>query len=296
MPEATNARIHAPWDGITLVLALAALAALGSSPTRADVIPLLNASSVVSTSSVQTLAGPLTGTKIDIAPPSPQVWNGSAFSNVTDAPNSAFGLMTMSFSADASGLRVFSGGASNVINDGVNKGVANLNVFFIANTVQNAAFAISLVLHNLNGNAGALLFPIDVRGDVPYRVLGANWGTTSTSGRIAPGTYLVSAWAKYDSTSLSGTAPTFSVDANFTDVTNPLVASQPAPQTKAVGSSSSFSVGSNSPFASFSATSAPTFQWRRNLVDLVDGATISGAITNHPVISSTAYADSGSTT
>lgn len=294
MPETIRVHDRARWRSIAPMLALALLADFSGSPSRADVIPLLNASSCVSSSTVQTITGPLTDTKVDIAPPSPlEAWNGNAFSNVTDAPNSAFGLMTMSFSADPTGLRVFSGGAANVFNEGMNKGAANLNLFFQATSVQNADISIMLVQHDLPGHAGALLFPFDVQGNVPYRVLGVNWGTTSTSGRIPPGIYLLSAWAKYDSTGLTGGAPTFQVDALFTDVTNPLVATQPTPQTTAVGSPSSFSVGTNGAVAGFSPTITSTFQWRRNLVNLVDGGTVSGATTSHLVISSTAYADSG---
>jgi FlgD Ig-like domain len=275
------------------VLAFAVLAACCSSTSRADILPLLNASSVVSASTVQTITGPLTDTKIDIAPPTPDVWNGQAFSNVSDSPNSAFGLMTMSFSANATGFRIFTGGSANVINEGTNKGAANLGLFFQALTVQEADFSITLAQNALPGVAVALLFPFDVRGDVAYRNLAPNWGTTSTTGRIAPGLYFLTATAKYDSTALTGGAPAFELDASFTNVANPLVATQPAPQTTAVGASSNFSVATNSPFASFSATTASTFQWRRNLVNLSDGGRISGATTNHLTITSTAYADSG---
>jgi hypothetical protein len=293
MPETIRVHHRAHRHGIATVLALTLLAA-ACGPARADILPLLNASSVVSASTVQTITGPLTDTQVDIAPPNPMdPWNGNVFSNVTDAPNSAFGSMTMSFSATTAGFRIFSGGASTVFNEGINKGAANLNVFFQATTAQNADITIQLALHDLSGSAGAALFPLDVPGNVPYRVLGVNWGTTTTSGRIAPGIYILSAWARYDSTALTGTSPSFAVDAVFTDVASPLVASQPAPQTTAVGASSSFSVGTNGSFVGFSPTSATTFQWRRNLVDLVDGGTISGATTNHLVISSTAYADSG---
>jgi hypothetical protein len=293
MPEPIRVHDRARRSGIAPLLLFAVSLALTSSAARADIVPLLNASSVVSASTVQTISGPLTDTKIDIAPATPDVWNGNAFSNITDGPNSAFGLMTMSFSANATGLRIFSGGSANIINEGVNKGAANLNLFFQALTVQEADFAITLTQNALPGYAVSLLFPFDVQGGAPYRVLGANWGTTSTTGRIAPGTYLVTATARYDSTNLTGGAPAFELDASFANVTNPLVASQPSPQTTAVGSSSNFSVGTNSPFATLSATTASTFQWRRNLVNLADGGRISGVTTNHLVISNTAYADSG---
>lgn len=294
MLELLRVRGRAPWRGIWPALSLVLLAAAGGNPAWADVFPLLNASSVASASRVQTISGPLTDTKVDIAPANPtQPWNGIAFSNVTDAPNSAYGLMSLSFSASTSGLRVFSGGGCTVINAGQNWGSVTLNYFFEAYTAVDAEFVVSLVQHDLPGSAGALLFPFDVRGAVPYRVLGADWGTTATTGRLARGKYLVSAYARIDSTSTSGTSPAFSIDAVFPDVTNPLVTAQPAPQVTPVGSASSFSVGTSGVPAGLSATGTPAFQWRRNLVNLVDGGTISGATTSHLVVSSTAYADSG---
>src|SRR5205085_5668028 len=79
MSEAMDVR-HRSRRAIAPVMALAVLAAFNSSPARADILPLLNASSVASTSTVQSMGGPLTDTKIDIAPPNPmQIWNGNAF-------------------------------------------------------------------------------------------------------------------------------------------------------------------------------------------------------------------------
>src|SRR5689334_4312538 len=275
------------------VVALALLAVIAATPVSADIFPLLNASTVVSSSTVQTISGPLNDLSVKIAPPNPlEAWNGSAFSNASDSPNSAFGLMTMSFSANTTGFRVFTGGSSNVFNEGVNKGAVNLNVFFQVNSVQSADFTVSLVLHDLNGSAGAFLFPLDVPGNPPYSTLGANWGSTSTSIRLPPGIYILSASAKYDSTSQTGTAPAFEVDALFSNVT-PLVATQPAAQTKPLGTTTSFSVSTNSPLSSYSATTASTFQWRRNLVNLTNGGRISGVTTSQLTISNTAYADTG---
>jgi hypothetical protein len=293
MPETKQVQDRARPRALAPVLALALLAGFCGAPARAEIFPLLNASTVVSSSTVQATGGPLNDTQIRIAPPNPlEVWNGSAFSNVSDSPNSAFGLMTMSFSASTTGFRVFTGGASNVFNEGVNKGAANLNLFFEVPSVQNADFTIVLAQHDLSGSASAFLFPLDVPGNPPYRTLGVNWGTTTTSGRLAPGIYILSASAKYDSTSVTGTAPAFEVDALFSDVT-PLVATQPAPQTKNLGSTTSFSVSTNSPFETASATTASTFQWRRNLVNLVNGGRMSGVSTNTLTISNTAYADTG---
>ena len=61
------------------------------SAAQADIFPLLNASSVASTSTVQTMTGPLTETKIDIGPPNPMdPWNGSAFGTIC-SPSSRSG-------------------------------------------------------------------------------------------------------------------------------------------------------------------------------------------------------------
>jgi hypothetical protein len=269
------------------LLALAALAPAGAA--RGDVLPLLNASVVASASR----AGPILDTQVQ-TPPSgtPDIWNGSVFSNASDPPNSAFATMFMSFSATTSGLRVFTGGSSTVSDDGVNRGTANLSYFFTSGAVQDADIAVTLTAHDLNGHAGALLFPFEVQGNVPYRTIGSNWGTTTSSIRIPKGIWLVYAWADYDSTAQTGTSPTFSIDATFADCPNPLVTSQPAPQTTPVGSTTSFGVGVSGTLAS-SASTATIYQWRRNLVPLTDGGRITGATTDQLSISNTAYADSG---
>jgi hypothetical protein len=209
--------------------------------------------------------------------------------------------MSISFSATTQALRVFTGGAGQVSGDGVHYGTANLNYFFISNAVQNATFGVTLTLHDIPGTAGALLFPLEVQGNVPYRILGVPWGTTNSSSRIPPGTWLIHAFSQYDSTALTGTAPTFSVDVDFVDCPAPLVTSQPTAQTMSPGSTTNFSVGvagdvANSPAANASpasVTTATAYQWRRNLVNLANGGRISGATTNHLVISNTAYADTG---
>jgi FlgD Ig-like domain len=277
--------------GVAALLALAPVLIPTGGPARASITPLLNASSVVSSSSI----GPLNDTKIEVASGTPDPWNGNVFSYIADGPAFAYGSMTMSFVADTDGLRITSGGAcgADTYGEGVNKGAANLDVFFIANTVQEADFTTTLTLRDIPGTAGGLLFPFDVRGNVPYRTLALNWGTTTTRGRIPPGTYLVDAWAKYDSTSATGTAPSFSMDALFTDVTNPLVTTQPSPQTTQAGATTNFSVGTGGSLTTSSVASAPTFQWRRNLVNLANGGRISGVTTSHLVIASTAVADTG---
>ena len=83
MPETKKRPDRAPRRAFAPLLALVLLAAVSERPAQADIFPLLNASSVASTSTVQTMTGPLTETKIDIGPPNPMdPWNGSAFSNV----------------------------------------------------------------------------------------------------------------------------------------------------------------------------------------------------------------------
>ncbi|HTO92638.1 MAG TPA: FlgD immunoglobulin-like domain containing protein [Candidatus Sulfotelmatobacter sp.] len=291
MPGILATRACATLRGVAALAAAGLFSSLPAGVTRADITPLLNTSSVVSASWV----GPIKDTQVQTSPLGPpDPWNGSVFSNVTDGPDYAYGTMFMSFSATTTGLRVFSGGSATSNQVGVNAGAANLDLFIIVNKVQNATILTTLTLHDLSGSAGAILFPFDVHGNPPYQTLAETWGTTNFTGRIPPGTYLVDAWAKYDSTSAaSGTSPTFSIDADFVDCPNPLVTSQPTPQTTPVGSTTHFSVGTSS-LAVSSVTTGSTFQWRRNLVNLSDGGRISGATTNHLVISNTAYADSGS--
>src|SRR5262249_34719055 len=156
------------------------LALVAAAPARADVTPLLNASVVASVSR----AGPELDSQVQTPPGTPDPWNGSVFSNVFDGPNSAYGSMNISFSVTPTGIRVFTGGAAGVSGDGVNHGTANLNYFFISSVVQNANFTVTTAQHELAGHAGALLFPFEVQGNVPYLILCTGWGTTSSSLRI----------------------------------------------------------------------------------------------------------------
>jgi hypothetical protein len=290
MPGTTCSCRRHPSRGLAPLLVLVLLPASKVGLVCADVTPMLNASVVASASRV----GPLLDTQVQLPPTGPpSAWNGSVFSNANDPPYIAFGTMSISFSAATTGLRVFTGGSSTVSGEGVNHGVANLNYFFIADRVQDASFSVTLTLHDLPGHAGALLFPFEVQGDVPYLILAQSWGTNASSMRIPPGTWLVHAWADFDSTAATGTSPAFSIDANFADCPSPLVTSQPTAQTKQVGSTSSFTVGVAGGLPTSSVTTATAYQWRRDLVNLTDGGRISGATTSQLVIANTWYADSG---
>lgn len=274
------------FRSLSLVLSVAFLAGVAS----ADVTPMFNFSSVVCVSR----AGPTVDTKVltpPLGPPDP--WNGSTYSYASDPPNSALATMSISFSVTSTGMRVFTSGAANVFQDGMNHAAANLDYFFTTTTVQSADFVVSLVQHDLpSPHAAALLFPLEVRGNVPYTILASNWGSNSTSMRIPPGTWLVDASASYDSTSQNGTAPGFEVDATFADCPTPLVTTQPTAQTVAPGSTANFNVGVAGGLPS-AATTVTAYQWRRNLVALTDGGRISGATTNHLAIASAVVADTG---
>lgn len=276
-----------PGGFLRLPIALIALLAGAAS---ADVTPMLNTSSVVCVSR----AGPTLDTKVLTAPLGPpDPWNGSNYSYASDPPNSALATMAISFSVSSTGMRVFTSGAANAFQDGMNQASANLDYFFTSTTVQSADFTVSLVPHDLpSPHAGALLFPLEVRGNVPYTILATNWGSTATSVRIPPGTWLVHAFASYDSTGQNGTAPGFEVDATVASTPAPLVTTQPTAQTVAPGSTANFSVGVAGGLPA-SATTVTTYQWRRNLVALADGGRISGTTTNHLAIASAVVADTG---
>jgi len=277
--------------GLRSLLLVVLLSGSRIGAASADVTPLLDLSSVACGSR----AGAVLDTKVVTAPLGPpDPWNGSNYSYATDPPNSALATMSISFSVTATGMRVFSGGASNVSLDGRNTSAANLDYFFTVSRVQNADFTVSLVQHDLPGpHAGALLFPFEVQGNVPWQTLAAGWGSTATSVRIPPGTWLVHAFASYDSTSQNGTAPGFEVDATFADCPNPLVTTQPSAQTVAPGATANFSVGVTGGLSTSAAATTTTYQWRRNLVALANGGRISGATSNHLVIASAAFADTG---
>src|SRR5260221_13111793 len=93
-------RLMLRWPVAVLIVLATNLASAG----HADVLPLLNASSVASTSN----AGTAVDTKIDLPPPGNAPWNGQVFSNASDSPYYAFGLMNATFSYSPSALRGYS--------------------------------------------------------------------------------------------------------------------------------------------------------------------------------------------
>lgn len=124
-------------------------------------------------------------------------------------------------------------------------------------------------------------------------VLAYEPGTRTLHGRLSPGQYILYIENKYGPESAYGSAIDFNTQILFADVPDPLIDSHPVDQRVPLGSTTHFNASASGSSPNTQATSALTYRWRRNYVDLFDGGRISGAATNHLVIANTQVADSG---
>ncbi len=120
-------------------------------------------------------------------------------------------------------------------------------------------------------------------------------GSVGLAGRIAPGTYLLNAFVTANDPHPSGSTAGYDLQMCFEPVTQSLIVQQPLDQSVPPGVSVDLSL-TPSPLLAQAATAATTnynYQWRRNLVPLVDGGRFSGVHTAHLSIEGVAFADSG---
>jgi gliding motility-associated-like protein len=123
------------------------------------------------------------------------------------------------------------------------------------------------------------------KGLVDVVVGGAIIGATTSTLTIDP-TVLADAGLNYNVV-VSGTCPTSATSNNAALIFNaaPAITSQPTDQTVCLGDPASFSItatGTNL-----------TYQWRKGLIDVVDGVSVSGATTATLTIDPTVLADAG---
>ncbi len=118
-------------------------------------------------------------------------------------------------------------------------------------------------------------------------------GTLDLLGRLAPGEYLLKAFAWVTDPQTSGSTSGYDLQMCFEDVTQSHIAEQPLDQNVPPGVSVDLTLTPSTSLADVVTTTNWTYQWRRNLVPLVDGGRLSGVHTAHLVIANVAYADSG---
>jgi len=121
------------------------------------------------------------------------------------------------------------------------------------------------------------------------------FGTSHPTGRIAPGSYWVEGAVDYTQTSEEGDGTSLSFLMCFLPCT-PVITQQPQDVVAQPGTTVNVQLTASSaqPAAAVAAAQvANTYQWRRNLVNLANGGRISGATTDHLVITGSVYADTG---
>lgn len=169
-------------------------------------------------------------------------------------------------------------------------GYGLLNLLFVVNQTQQYAATVGINLKTLPG-ADHFVELTDVNGN-PY------WhydtGATAVHGRIAPGVYRLKGHTDWFQTIDAGECPSFSVSLCVSFCT-PIISVQPLDRFRKFGESINLQVVAvgGAATAQQDAQVATTYQWRKNLQNLVNGGRISGVNTADLTITNAVAADSG---
>jgi hypothetical protein len=279
----------------TLVAPLA-LALMVPSPASADIVLAPWAGDIVLVGT-QSNAGPVQDIQSQSGPGFEwgTTLQSSAHDNISHADASA--LMTISNSFSTTSLGGSSVGQGTTGNSGgTNKGGVLMYVQFVVTQTQQYHSETTLIPGSW-GSSSSLVFISNLMSDqlAVVSLIGGP-GSFIVDGRLPPGNYIYYYTNSYSTEGVDGTSNTLLSGVDFTDVPNPLIQQHPQSQTVNQGATTSFSVGAGGPVMQNRAavtTTALGYQWRRDYVNLSDGGRITGATTNHLVITNTAFADTG---
>lgn len=280
------------WRAWVVCAAAATAALAASAPAHARVVVAPWGGNIAVASSRSVAGGVMD--EQSISAPGPAAFSGTALSDAQNdtTDTSAFATLNLATSFSDSVFAVISSGFGAVNGPGAhNRGGALVFVQFVVERTQSYVTYPVFGPGNFGSSHTLAFLANSLAGDLA--VVPLLPGETST-GRLAPGTYLYYYENYYREETENGSPNGASSQVGFYEVAAPLVQQHPSSQSVPAGATASFTIAASGAMAAESrAPQALTYRWRRNYADLTDGGRISGAGTNQLQIANVVAADSG---